>query len=167
MATNLGGSVIQLSLRGDTLARWSAFNPVLGERELVLETDTRRFKVGDGVLAYLSLAYAGIAANHAPSVVMAGNHIDLSAGSLFKKGVTAATVLTVSNAAPAGYVSRFTLQLTNGGSQTLTWFGGICWPGGMAPALTVAGVDRLGFESDDGGVTWHAQVLSLDSKAVL
>jgi hypothetical protein len=167
MATNLGGSVIQLSLRGDTLTRWAEFNPVLGERELVLETDTRRFKIGDGALSYLDLPYAGIASNYAASTVMAGDNIDLSAGDLFKKTVTAATVLAVSNAAPTGFVSRFTLHLSNGGSQALTWFSGIRWPGGVAPALTVAGVDRLGFESDDGGVTWHAQVLSLDSKAVL
>ena len=33
-------SIFQLSLRGDTAARWASFNPVLAAREMVLETDT-------------------------------------------------------------------------------------------------------------------------------
>jgi len=166
MTTHLGGSVIQLSLRGDTLARWTEFNPVLGERELVLETDTRRFKMGDGVTDYLALAYAGVASNQPVSTTVTGANLDLSGGDYFKKVVTEPLTLTVSNAAPAGLVSRFTLQLTDGGSQSLTWFGGIRWPGGIAPTLTVAGIDRLSFESDDAGATWHAHILSLDSKAL-
>jgi len=165
MSSNpVGGSVIQLSLRGDTLARWTEFNPVLNDRELVLETDTRRFKIGDGVSAYQDLAYAGLASQHAPVTTVTGSAIDLSAGSFFKKTVGAPTALTVSNTAPAGFASRFTLQLTNGGSQPLTWFAGIRWPGGVLPALSAAGVDRLSFFSDDGGSTWYADVLALNSK---
>jgi hypothetical protein len=165
MTTHLGGSVIQLSLRGDTLARWTEFNPVLGERELVLETDTRRFKMGNGVADYLALAYAGVTSNYPVSTTVTGANLDLSAGGSFKKVVTEPLTLTVSNAAPAGFVSRFMLQLTNAGAD-LVWFSGICWPGGIAPTLTVVGIDRLSFESDDAGATWHAQILSLNSKAL-
>jgi len=56
----ISASVFQLAFRGDTLARWTAFNPVLADREFVLETDTNQFKVGDGVSNYLDLAYGGI-----------------------------------------------------------------------------------------------------------
>lgn len=35
-------------LRGDTKANWKAINPILKERELGIETDTRKFKFGDG-----------------------------------------------------------------------------------------------------------------------
>jgi len=56
----ISASVFQLSFRGDTLARWTSFNPVLADREFVLETDTGQFKVGDGTTAYLSLPYGGI-----------------------------------------------------------------------------------------------------------
>jgi hypothetical protein len=53
----ISASVFQLSFRGDTLARWTSFNPVLADREFVLETDTGQFKVGDGTTAYLGLPY--------------------------------------------------------------------------------------------------------------
>ena len=53
-------SVFQLSLRGDTADRWTSFNPVLADRELVLETDTNQFKIGDGVTPYNELPYGGL-----------------------------------------------------------------------------------------------------------
>jgi len=53
-------SIFQLSLRGDTAARWASFNPVLAARELVLETDTSKFKVGNGSSTYSALPYGGI-----------------------------------------------------------------------------------------------------------
>ena len=56
----ISASIFQLSLRGDTAARWASFNPVLANRELVLETDTNKFKIGNGVLAYSALPYGGI-----------------------------------------------------------------------------------------------------------
>jgi hypothetical protein len=62
----ISASVFQLSFRGDTLARWIAFNPVLADREFVLETDTGQFKVGDGTTEYLNLPYGGIAGPTGP-----------------------------------------------------------------------------------------------------
>lgn len=43
--------------RGDTAANWTAANPVLAAREIGLELDTQRVKVGDGVTAWNSLPY--------------------------------------------------------------------------------------------------------------
>jgi len=60
-------TVIGLSLRGDTAARWTTFNPVLADRELVLETDTGLFKIGDGISNYLDLPYGGIAGPTGPT----------------------------------------------------------------------------------------------------
>jgi len=57
---SFGGSIIQFALRGDTLARWLQFNPVLADRELVLEKDTGQFKIGDGVTPYADLPYGGL-----------------------------------------------------------------------------------------------------------
>ena len=62
-------STIGFALRGDTLARWTSFNPVLADREMVLETDTDKFKIGDGVTAYLSLPYGGIVGPMGPQGV--------------------------------------------------------------------------------------------------
>ncbi len=53
-------AVIGLSLRGDTAARWAEFDPVLADREFVLETDTGQFKIGNGVDTYSNLPYGGL-----------------------------------------------------------------------------------------------------------
>lgn len=47
-----------IQLRGGTAAAWTSANPVLELREPGVETDTRRFKFGDGVTAWNSLPYA-------------------------------------------------------------------------------------------------------------
>jgi hypothetical protein len=48
---------IKIQIRGDDAAAWTAANPTLAERELAIETDTLRFKVGDGSTAWNSLPY--------------------------------------------------------------------------------------------------------------
>lgn len=50
----------RLQLRGDTAAAWAAANPVLADREMAVETDTRQFKIGDGATAWNDLPYGGI-----------------------------------------------------------------------------------------------------------
>ena len=48
---------IQILHRRDTAAHWTSANPVLGASELGYETDTGRFKFGDGATAWNSLDY--------------------------------------------------------------------------------------------------------------
>lgn len=48
---------LQIQLRRGTAAQWTAGNPVLAQGELGLELDTKKFKFGDGVTAWNSLAY--------------------------------------------------------------------------------------------------------------
>lgn len=43
---------------GGTLDEWTRINPVLPDRVMAYETDTRRFKVGNGIASYASLPYA-------------------------------------------------------------------------------------------------------------
>lgn len=52
---------VTIQIRGDTLANWTTANPVIADREMVLETDTQQFKIGNGVDNYLDLPYGGIA----------------------------------------------------------------------------------------------------------
>lgn len=47
----------QIQFRRGTAAQWAAANPVLGSGELGYETDTKYFKLGDGVTAWNSLDY--------------------------------------------------------------------------------------------------------------
>lgn len=48
----------RLQNRRDTAANWTANNPTLAAGELGLETDTTKYKIGDGSTAWNSLAYA-------------------------------------------------------------------------------------------------------------
>jgi hypothetical protein len=48
----------RLQNRRDTAANWTANNPTLAAGELGLETDTSKFKMGNGSTAWNSLAYA-------------------------------------------------------------------------------------------------------------
>jgi len=91
-------------------------------------------------------------------------NIDCSLASVFSRTISGNTAFTVSTVAPSGNVSSFILELTNGGSATVTWWAGVKWAGGAAPALTAAGTDILGFYTRDGGVTWRGTMMSKDSK---
>lgn len=99
-------------------------------------------------------------------VAMAANNIDLSTANYFAKTISGATTLTVSNVPASGTTASFILDLTNGGSATITWFSGVTWPGGIAPTLTASGRDVLGFYTYDAGTTWTGLLLGLNVKAV-
>jgi phage-related tail fiber protein len=97
-------------------------------------------------------------------IAVAASAIDVSLGTLFTKTISGATTFTISNTAASGLTSCFILELTNGGSATITWWSGVKWAGGTVPTLTSAGVDILGFYTYDGGTTWRGVVLAKDSK---
>lgn len=99
------------------------------------------------------------------SVAVASSDIDLSLGNYFTKTISGATTFTVSNVASSGDVAAFIIILTDGGSDTVTWFSGVTWAAGTAPTLTASGVDLIGFFTIDGGTTWRGLVLALDIKA--
>lgn len=46
-----------IQLRRDTSANWTSSNPTLAQGEMGLETDTNKFKFGDGITAWNSLPY--------------------------------------------------------------------------------------------------------------
>jgi hypothetical protein len=48
---------VQLQLRADTAANWTATNPILLANELGRETDTGKFKIGNGSSVWSSLSY--------------------------------------------------------------------------------------------------------------
>ncbi len=55
---------VQIQFRRGTAAAWVAANSVLGQGEIGLETDTKKFKVGDGTTAWNSIGYAAAQASH-------------------------------------------------------------------------------------------------------
>jgi hypothetical protein len=53
-------ATVRVQLRGDTAANWTAANPVLAAREFAIETDTSKYKIGNGSTAWNSLAYSSL-----------------------------------------------------------------------------------------------------------
>lgn len=49
---------VTLIIRNDTAEKWASENPVLSKGEIGVEIDTRKFKIGDGVTAWVALRYA-------------------------------------------------------------------------------------------------------------
>ncbi len=47
----------QIILRNDTAANWNSSNPTLASGEAGFETDTKKYKIGDGSTVWNSLAY--------------------------------------------------------------------------------------------------------------
>lgn len=105
---------IQFQMRRDTAANWSSANPVLGQGELGLDTSVLRFKIGDGVTVWNSLAYAPntvFAGTGAPSAGLGVNgdlYFDTTAGATKIYGPKAAgawgsgVTLTGATGAPGG-----------------------------------------------------------------
>lgn len=96
--------------------------------------------------------------------VVSSSNIDLSQGNMFTRTISSATTFTVSNTPTTGTVASFILDLTNGGSSTITWWSNVKWPDGTAPELTASGRDVLGFFTHDAGTTWTGLLLGKDVK---
>jgi hypothetical protein len=100
---------VRIQLRHGTAAQWTAANPTLTVGEAGAETDTFKFKIGDGITAWNSLAYAGGGSVGAGTVTSVG----LSAPALFT--VTGSPV-TSSGSLALSY-SGTALPVANGGTN--------------------------------------------------
>lgn len=50
----------QIQLRNDTAANWTSANPTPAAGEFCIETDTSKYKIGDGTTAWTSLGYSSL-----------------------------------------------------------------------------------------------------------
>ena len=62
---------INIQFRRGTASEWTAANPTLAVAEFGVETDTDKFKLGDGATAWTALAYGGIKGDDGTSGVAA------------------------------------------------------------------------------------------------
>jgi hypothetical protein len=67
---------VQIQLRNDTAANWTAADPVLAVGEFGLETDTKQFKIGDGVSTWDELEYGGIVGATGPAGADGADGVD-------------------------------------------------------------------------------------------
>ena len=159
----------KLQLRRGTTAQHATFTGDVGEMTVDTDKDTvvvhDNATAGGTPLAKESVVDDIISGDTIPTTIvtaMGANDMDLSAGEYFSKTISGNTTLTFSNI-PSGYCG-WVLEITNGGSATVTWPASVKWGGGVAAVLTTAGVDILVFTTDDGGTTVRAGIFSTDNK---
>lgn len=63
---------VQIQLRNDTSTNWTSYNPTLAQGELGIETDTQKYKLGDGTTAWTSLSYATLSAGTFANTIFTG-----------------------------------------------------------------------------------------------
>jgi hypothetical protein len=62
---------VRIQIRRGVSTEWSTKNPILAEGEMALETNTRRYKIGDGVTHWNSLPYGGIGGEDSQGITVA------------------------------------------------------------------------------------------------
>jgi hypothetical protein len=90
--------------------------------------------------------------------------VDMTAANFFSATLGSATTFVFSNPCASGDFGGFVMELTNGGSATVTWPAAVDFVGGTAPTLSAAGVDQLVFTTRDAGTTYLGFVAGLDIK---
>ncbi len=102
-------TLAKIQLRRDTAANWTSADPTLSAGELGMETDTFRFKIGDGLSAWTDLVYeTGLAVNAtkaAPNSITASGGISilgLSRELQFVKSNSGAVTVTANPQIDAG-----------------------------------------------------------------
>lgn len=89
--------ITQIQVRRGTASQWVSTNPTLAAGELGLETDTAKFKIGDGTTAWNSLAYSN------PNLFRSTPTFTTNAYTLVASD--AGNILLASNSSTAGTVS--------------------------------------------------------------
>ena len=127
-------------------------------------TSAGTLNLNDNILQRANLQDYGEVTNAIGSTGGGTQDIDLTLGNNVVATVdTGANTFTFSNPTASDELCGFTLFLTNGGSQTVTWPASVDWAAATAPTLTTSGLDILVFVTTDGGTIWHGMVASAAS----
>ncbi|WP_439539461.1 hypothetical protein [Sphingomonas sp.] len=95
---------------GGTAAEWAADDPILKVRELGIETDTRRIKIGDGVTPWSGLDYLSVPVTWGQVTGTVSAQADLQAA-LDVKAPLASPALTGTPTAPTAAAGTNTTQI--------------------------------------------------------
>ena len=120
-------SVARIRLRRDTAANWTSVNPVLGDGEMGIETDSRRFKIGNGTSAWSALVYyiEGTPVRGQASKMNDGTITGLAQGVYKTTGLTAIFDSTSAFGMTLGTTDTFGLKNTSGATQLMRFYGSI------------------------------------------
>ncbi len=97
--------VTQIQIRRGTASQWTSTNPTLAAGEQGFETDTGKFKIGNGSTAWTSLAYAG--GSGTVTSITAGT--GLSGGAITTSGTIAIDTATTVDVSTAQTLTNKTL----------------------------------------------------------
>lgn len=112
-------STARIRVRRGTAAQWTAAAPTLALGEIGIETDTRRFKVGDGTTAWAALSYylEGVLVRGQASKMTAGTISIASAGTYQSTGLTATFDSSTAYGTTLGTTDLFAIKNTSGASR--------------------------------------------------
>jgi hypothetical protein len=96
--------VTQIQIRRGTAAQWTSANPTLASGEFGYESDTGKFKIGDGSTAWTSLGYQG-----AGTVTSITAGTGLSGGAITTSGTIAIDTATTVDVSTAQTLTNKTL----------------------------------------------------------
>ena len=147
----------KIQLRRDTAADWTSNNPTLAAGEFGYESDTTKFKIGDGSTAWNSLAYKTgegfklVADDSATITVAEEGTLYVQGGTNITTSTDSAGVLTINSTAP-GTITALNNQTANrlttigstttelDGEANLTFDGSTLAVTGAATVSTTLGV---------------------------
>jgi peptidoglycan hydrolase CwlO-like protein len=115
----------RMQQRRGTAAQWTAANPVLGAGEIGFETDTNKFKIGNGSTAWTSLSYfvdGNAVIDGAPELLNTLNELAAALGDDPSFFTTVANNLSnhESDTTNVHGIANTSLLVTTDGTQTLT-----------------------------------------------
>lgn len=117
--------ITQIQVRRDTAANWTSVNPTLTAGEIGFETDTGKFKIGNGSSTWTSLTYA-----------TDGSKLTGTINAATATTATTATSATTATTATTAVNVSGTVAVANGGTGKTTF-------GGSAGVLKTDGADFL------------------------
>jgi hypothetical protein len=120
-------NITRIRLRRDTAANWTAANPVLGNGEVGLESDTRNFKVGNGSSAWAALDYylEGVMVRGQASKMDDGTISGLTQGVYVTTGLTGTFDSSTAFGMALGTVDAFALKNISGATKLMRFYGSI------------------------------------------
>jgi len=117
----------RFKLRNGTAAEWTAANPTLLQGEIGVETDTRKYKIGDGSTAWAGLSYYidGVAIRGQCSKMTDGTITITTQGTYVTTGLTATLDSSTAYGMVLGIDDTFGLKNDSGGTKLFRIYGSI------------------------------------------
>lgn len=137
--------------------------PMVGANNSILSNVNITTAISIGTSSAIPSSNLDLTGNFSQVITaVSANDINCALSNYFTKTLTTTATFTFSNP-PSSRAYSFILELTAGGSYTVTWPATVKWPGAVSPILST-GVDVLAFVTKDGGTTWRGIASMIDSR---